>query len=189
MSFSNPANPLKSSDGPDISFDNTMVTNNNGSIGVTNPNRGIMTQAEYDALPEEEKTKGTYIISDNQNGSGGVSSGTSSGEIYSEEEIVIGTWLGKPLYRKVILTTSPAAVTTTSVVVANLPEYLERCISIRGTIQTPSGALSININSIVTLVSYQNKTINMKITDAANQSSRPVYIILEYTKTTDEVSE
>lgn len=70
-------------------------------IGVTTPVQGIVTQAEFDALPEEQQNKGFYVISDSGGGSGG-GGGESAGEVYSTEEIRIGTWIdGKPLYRKV----------------------------------------------------------------------------------------
>lgn len=54
-----------------VSFDNTMTTNEEGITGVANPMRGILTQAEYDALPEDQKSKGTYVISDGGESGGG----------------------------------------------------------------------------------------------------------------------
>lgn len=87
-------------DGTSVEFDNTMTTNEDGIATVANPNRGIMTQEEYDALPEGEKAKGTYIISNDQNGSDEPLSNTN---VYSEEEVRIGTWIdGKPYYRRII---------------------------------------------------------------------------------------
>lgn len=53
----------------------------------------LITEAEYDALTEEQKKNGLYFISD--------SSSTYSGEIYSTEQTRIGTWIdGKAIYRK-----------------------------------------------------------------------------------------
>lgn len=72
-------------------------------IGVTTPVQGIVTQAEFDALPEEQQNKGFYVISDGD-GDGGGGGGESAGEVYSTEETRIGTWIdGKPLYRIALL--------------------------------------------------------------------------------------
>ena len=72
------------------------------TLSVDNPVRGIMTQAEFDALTEEQKASGTYFVDDGQGGGG------SSSEVYSTEEQKIGTWIdGKPLYRRIIKTKCP----------------------------------------------------------------------------------
>lgn len=62
--------------------------------------RGV-TQAEYDALSDEEK-RGLVVITDAQPSGGGESGGTCE-DVYSTEEQRIGTWIdGKPLYRKTV---------------------------------------------------------------------------------------
>lgn len=72
------------------------VSQTGSTISVTTPVRGIVTQAEFDALPEERRNKGLYVIPGG--GSGG--SGGSAEEVYSTEERRIGTWIdGKPLYQ------------------------------------------------------------------------------------------
>lgn len=71
------------------------------TLSVDNPVRGIMTQAEFDVLTEEQKASGTYFVDDGQ-------SGGSGGEVYDGQEHVIGTWFGKPLYRRVYEATIPA---------------------------------------------------------------------------------
>lgn len=78
------------------------LTITGGVASVDTPVKSILTQAEFDALPEAEQNKGMYVISDG--GSGGSSGGGSSEslDIYSTEEMRIGTWIdGRPLYRKV----------------------------------------------------------------------------------------
>ena len=66
-------------------------------IGVTTPVRGIFSQTEFDHLPEEQRNKGLYLISDGDSNS----SGGNFLNIYSTQEVRIGTWIdGKPLYRK-----------------------------------------------------------------------------------------
>lgn len=71
-----------------------------GRMEVKTPVKTVLTQAEFDALPEAERNKGLYVISD---GSGpGGSSGGVANNVYSEEETLVGTWMGKPLYRRVL---------------------------------------------------------------------------------------
>lgn len=57
------------------------------TLSVTTPVRSIVTQAEFDALPEEQRSSGLYVISD------GGSGGGTTGEVYSTEETRIGTWI------------------------------------------------------------------------------------------------
>lgn len=57
-----------------------------------------MTKSEYDALPDTKLTDSVpRLITDYSEGSGSYADNN-----YSTEEQRIGTWLGKPLYRKVI---------------------------------------------------------------------------------------
>lgn len=70
------------------------------ALSVDNPVRGIYTQAEFDALTEDQKASGTYFVDDGASGGG---DGGGSNEVYSTEETRIGTWIdGKPLYQKII---------------------------------------------------------------------------------------
>lgn len=69
-----------------------------GVASVDTPVRGILTEAEFNALPEAEQNKGMYVIPD---ADGGESPGESYENVYSTDERRIGTWIdGKPLYRK-----------------------------------------------------------------------------------------
>lgn len=180
------------SGGSDITFDDTLTTNDEGVTSVTNPMRGILTQAEYDALPEAEKNKGTYVISDGD-GSGGVASGGgSSNEVYSTEETRIGTWFnGKPLYRKVIQTTSPSAVNTTEniyslnsdMVIQHIGGYL---IGSANEDRYPIPWCCTSDRYIYAHYSNYQKIprISMGVSHSMDVN-RPVLLILEYTKTTD----
>lgn len=86
----------------DISFDDTMLQKEDGSYSVTTPVKSVLTQEEFDALPEEERSKGLYIIEDPASTGGNSSVSTPSQHIYSTEETVIGRWIdGRPLYRRV----------------------------------------------------------------------------------------
>lgn len=49
-------------DTPDISVDETLTKSPTNKLSVTTPVRTILTQAEYDALPEAQRNKGMYVI-------------------------------------------------------------------------------------------------------------------------------
>lgn len=71
--------------------------------GGADVNVTVLTEEEFNTLPEFEQNNGVYFIS------GEVDSGNSGGsseslDVYSTEEKRIGTWIdGKPLYRKVAI--------------------------------------------------------------------------------------
>lgn len=54
------------------------LTDTDGTISVTKPIRGVFTQEEFDALPEEEKNSGMCVVDDGAEDSGGSSSSTAS---------------------------------------------------------------------------------------------------------------
>ncbi len=86
--------------GTTFSTDDTLTTTAENVLGVTTPVKRVLTQSEFDALPEAEQKKGLYVIPGEGSGSSG---GSSEGEVYSTEETRIGTWIdGKPIYRKVL---------------------------------------------------------------------------------------
>lgn len=59
-----------------------------------------LTSAEYQTLTEEEKNKDIlYVITDDNDTSSGRTAGNQPSDIYSENEVRIGTYFGKPLYR------------------------------------------------------------------------------------------
>lgn len=69
-----------------------------GVASVDTPVRGVLTEEEFNALPEAEQNKGMYVIPD---ADGGESPGESYENVYSTEKRRIGTWIdGRPLYRK-----------------------------------------------------------------------------------------
>lgn len=66
------------------------------TINVKNPNRGIVTKAEFEKFPADEKNKGTWLVLDNAD-----QEAMASANIYSTEETIVGRWIdGKPIYRK-----------------------------------------------------------------------------------------
>lgn len=183
--------PYIAGDGIDIT-----ETAEGPKIGVTTPVQGIVTQAEYDALPEAQQSKGLYVISDGGNGGDG---GASAGEVYSTEETRIGTWIdGKPIYRIAINATTPASAgTDASVEVASYSANVEEVIRLSAIITSKTGqkitAPYYRTNDERAWIAYnppnytnvQNKnSVRMMVGTAI--VSLPITIILEYTKTTDE---
>lgn len=80
--------------------DGTGTTIQGSAVNVTTPVNGIVTQAEFDALPEVQKNTGMYVVKEDGDGNGGGGGSGSQGEVYSTEETRIGTWIdGRPLYR------------------------------------------------------------------------------------------
>lgn len=115
----------------------------------------------------------------------------SVGEVYSTEEIRIGTWIdGKPLYRKVYEATSlsnsdfqrvvtlPSGVSYTNV--KNIYGYMD--------IQSTHilGPMNVYDNEELSRSLFvQNNYILMRVVGNVNYNN-PVTIIAEYTKTTDQ---
>lgn len=173
----------------DISFDDTMLQKEDGSYSVTTPVKSILTQEEFDALPEEERNKGLYIIK------GGTGNGSSSGsfkEVYSEEETVIGTWMGKPLYRKIITGVTPATNTFTEVSspIASIEQLCRLDIMLNrdnSSWWTPCPYATSTDTGVSTLSAQVERSTNqiyMIASKPALQNS-PFTAIVEYTKTTD----
>ena len=149
---------------------------------VKTPVQGIFTQEEYDALSEEKKSKGLYVIDD---GNGGVSGGLSR-EVYSMEETRIGTWIdGKPLYRKCIRTDS--IIVGKNVIWANPPsgvKIIRYWSSVFGSVSDPNCVLwtPIDVPTNGNMSFYQN---NLYYTCSNSDISGQVLIsVVEYTKTT-----
>lgn len=104
-------------------------------------------------------------------------------ETYSTEEQVIGTWLGKPLYRKVAHYTSTISVGWNGVAFNTLGlsniSYL-RVVSALGKSGDTYEELTSHENRV--LINKGNNTLSLYSTDTAFSE---VIFILEYTKTTD----
>lgn len=121
------------------------------------------------------------------------SSREASQDIYSTEEQVIGKWIdGKPLYRKVFVATSPSK-TNSGVVIGDNQDF-DNVTNIYGILIAKDGSRNaINMYydstaSICTYVSsnYVGNKVVVKVTHPGdNYLSRPVYVVVEYTKTTD----
>lgn len=148
--------------------------------------RGV-TQAEYDALSEEEK-RGLVVITDAQpSGGGGGSIGTCE-NVYSTEERRIGTWIdGKPIYRRVVIGTT---------LESDGDKYLfpdvDSLIFVHGNVEVnASGAKQMSIPWSMSVSDQVNVCISvnnqaMIRTAGGAWRDKPFQLVFEYTKTTDQ---
>lgn len=146
-----------------------------------------LTAEEYNALPQDEKDRDDIYYA--VEGAGGEFSGSASGgdnDVYSTEEIRIGTWIdGKPLYRKVVVTNSPGA----SDGVAFPADAEKDYVSIRGYLNAASGSrMFFNATeggTYLNIYRHSDNSIHIQTTYSGYQNKETV-LVLEYTKTTDE---
>ena len=167
--------------GSDITLGDGLIKEGD-TLSVDNPVRGVMTKTEYDALTEEQKSSGTYFVDDGAT--------SSCGNVYDGEEHVIGTWFGKPLYRKCFRATSPSQQNTNGILVS-FPGIIP--INIYGNLIVGDqwgSIMPLNLfegsNSYI-CAWYLDGYIKMKQTHPQGAfSDKPVNIVCEYTKTTDQ---
>jgi len=121
------------------------------------------------------------------------------GEVYSEEEQVIGTWTdGKPLYQKTFITTSPSAIDTSKNISIGasvdkgfikygsvddgLGNLLPLPFSTNAGFTTPIRAIIVNNSS------SSNKNTIQLYTKATAWLNKTTYLTIQYTKTTDQAN-
>lgn len=111
--------------------------------------------------------------------------------VYSEEEQIIGKWIdGKPIYRKVIITTSPTSINDFQCI-ALLPENEKTLVNLRAQIFVPNASIITQVPFSFATESLGSiyfdpttKNIIMSMNNSTYINSE-VIIIAEYTKTTD----
>lgn len=106
-------------------------------------------------------------------------------EVYSTDEQRIGTWLGKPLYRKTInVGTLPN--NTVLRVAHNIINY-DRFVNIIGSAKSSTQSLSFPFvgSNLSDNIAIQITTDNIVIITGSDRSAFNGYVTLEYTKTTD----
>lgn len=156
------------------------------TLSVDNPVHGILTQAEFDTLTAEEKASGTYFVDDGQTGG-------SSWEVYDDQERVIGTWFGKPLYRRVLSGTVPSDAygSIDGVVIPDIGNIndVDTIVNISFSLLKNDYVLTSVQESLATLKWNKSlKTLLIVLNSKYNIGGR-LNAIIEYTKTTDpEVS-
>jgi len=162
------------------------ITIQDDTIRVTTPVKGV-TQAEYDALSEEEKSKGLYIVTDaNINFN-------DRGDIYSTEETRIGAWIdGKPLYRRVIRCKTPTTaggpktvfllsngeyVTKLSGFFIEIVNNVEKHFTINGPTFGSSGPVGVSMQQVGDHVEGW--------ASQASFANKDAFVMIEYTKAVD----
>ena len=110
---------------------------------------------------------------------------------YSTDETIIGTWIdGKPIYRRVISTTSPSTANTAARVVNITGWDIETLVSDFFQITNPtynitSSSNSDNAISYMRLYAQPDNIGYMINVKNSSYLSKPLIVILEYTKSTD----
>lgn len=112
-------------------------------------------------------------------------------EVYSTEETRIGTWIdGKPLYRMVVQTHTSKLVHSQNIIFDATGLQIENLIHIGGTIMLDAYITPLTFNNTgnyYSSVFYEKgrKVFLSNVGDSA-YTNKPVYMIFEYTKTTDQ---
>lgn len=103
---------------------------------------------------------------------------------YLTTEQVVGTWLGKPLYRVVVVGTSPSSVGQWKTLYGNnIKDITKYGGHIVGS-TTTNWAIPLNTNDTNIWFSVQSNEIKMAV-DARGFTNKNIEIWFEYTKTTD----
>lgn len=115
--------------------------------------------------------------------------GADVGNKYTTTEMVIGSWLGKPLYRKVLQLTELPGGQTPSVTLAHGISNFEMAVTLRGFYINGSTTLLlpyISDNYIGSQIMIGADDTDIVLMGGQNyQSTVNGYVIIEYTKTTD----
>lgn len=104
---------------------------------------------------------------------------------YSTQEKVVGEWIdGKPLYQKTFVTTSASQINTSTTAVDLTSYNIENIVVQDGFIKTANNITPHGGQSFILWYRESDKTISHQVTNNAYLSS-PLYITIQYTKTTD----
>ena len=113
-------------------------------------------------------------------------------DIYSTSETRIGTWLGKPLYRKVIETTTPAVSTDGTLVNKSVAVNVDNVDFIYVDKAIVQGGGNYNVSAIISTMSFNNglrfevnSTNIVMYCNSTIYGNAPAKVVVEYTKTTD----
>ena len=108
-------------------------------------------------------------------------------QVYSLEEKVVGTWHNnKPIYRKVIITTTPATAnqwTDIDTGIENIDEHISKNISYK--VNNLTYFADAYENSTYRFLAVPNGSKVSVLVGIAGWCSKPMTMVLEYTKTTD----
>lgn len=124
--------------------------------------------------------------------------GGTSQEIYSTEETRIGTWIdGKPLYRRVFNVTTPLTASTSTSEILHVSIPVETIVHILGVSKSTSGQWR-SVPYYITdtdrvYIGYNppdhtSMPNSLRCSCGSDLVNKPLIIVLEYTKTTDQVT-
>ena len=165
--------------GTEEEFAQLMANGSGGLVGTE------LTQAEYDALTEEEKNNGLYFITD------GVYVGDSNGIAFSQYEVKTSdTFLGKPIYTKTIMFNT--TVKDEMIEIAhNINDIDYIWVDMQNTFMLASSGLSYplvtlryNKNTVSVQVSATKTSVRLDVAGGWGTIWTKV-ITVRYTKTTD----
>ncbi len=154
----------------------------------------VHTKAEYDALTDEQKqAEVLHVITDDNGDASSGGSGSAPGEVYSEEETLIGTWMGKPLYRRVL---SFVFDTETVHDVIYLPDDIVEFLRVEAMYYNtnsvmfslpfingaPDPTLVISVYTYTNHPTYGNAILFNRIGSISTATGKKVRVIIEYTK-------
>lgn len=111
-----------------------------------------------------------------------------SKNVYSTGEVVIGEWLGKTLYRKVVQINYPSGSTTgsQSAGISNVDNITKvETLIHKQSSQNDYESNYYSSSSEYLRVFYRKNTGNLEIRSASTPNPYIIYVTLEYTKTTD----
>lgn len=169
------------------SIGSTLIEND-GIVDVKIPTKET-TKANFANMSDEEK-KGLVVVTDDSSPSGG------KGEVYSTDEIRIGTWIdGKPLYRKCYYKKNLTVSAGRWSKIANAPDDLDSMIKIYGSYRytANTGTDHYPVPNIITGIEYTygivkgefSKLSVAYFTSSTSTKESDYICIIEYTKTTD----
>ena len=156
-----------------ITYANKVAINENAEI------------PDINKVTDNDMNEIKAVVNNNDDESTAINTKLTNATTYSTDEIRVGTWLNKPLYRKVI--------TGNTGVLKNTPKYnisdnVNICTRFEGFITDGSNNLiPINYSNSGALV-WAYITAERKLGIQSNVTyfdNCPLYVTLEYTKTTD----
>lgn len=148
-----------------------------------------LTLAEYDALTAEQKADGTdYYITDadNINPDSIGTAGSLKPWLYdSDEEVVIGVYNGKPLYRKCWKLSTPLTVQTNIWTDTEIPNTAIEKI-VKGEVMDEYDWNGVTLSNSFSFFAFAaNGDGVVRVLNVRDAETTICYVTLEYTKTTD----
>ena len=153
------------------------------TLSVSSPVQGVISQEEYDALPEERRNKGLYVIP------GESSLGIPDPDVYSLEERIVGRWIdGRPVYQKTLIlnriTVNSTSLSSVSIPTALIPADMDNILRYNGHFvrradnlkaMMPSHYLSVSCDKNRWILLYSNFS-----------GTIDGYLTIHFTKATDQ---